>query len=84
MRVLILAFCGLLLLGSAAAFLLYVSILSILTVVVILMAAMLMFVLGVQVEKQRRRVPEIPPEEIMPPVQETRAPFGTSVLCDRP
>ena len=72
MRLLMLAFCGMLLLGSAGAFLLYVSILSILTVVVILMAAMLMFLLGVQVEKQRRRVPEIPSEIKMPQMQEAR------------
>jgi len=63
MRSPILAFCGMLLLGSTAAFLLYVSILSILTVVVVLMAAMLMFLLGVQVERQRLRVQEIPPEK---------------------
>ena len=50
MRLLMLAFCGMLLLASAGAFLLYVSILSILTVVVILMAAMLMFLLGVQLK----------------------------------
>jgi Flp pilus assembly protein TadB len=79
MRILLLAFCGMLLLGSTVAFLLYVSILSILTVVVILMATMLMFVLGVQVERQRHPLPEILSEEIMPPVQETRAPFSTSV-----
>jgi hypothetical protein len=83
MRVLILVFCGLLLLGSTAAFILYVSILSILTAVVILMAAMLMFLLGVQVERQRRCVPEIPSEDMMPTVQETRSSFGTSVICDR-
>jgi hypothetical protein len=59
--------------------LLYVPVLSILTVVVILMAAMLMFVLGVQVEKQRRRGPEIPSERTMPEVQETRSSLGTSL-----
>lgn len=58
-------------LGSAGAFLLYVSILSILAVTVILTAAMLMFQLGVQFERQRRR-PEIPSEMAMPTVQETR------------
>ena len=73
MRSAILVFCGILLLGSAGAFLLYVSILSILTVVVILLAAMLMFLLGAQVERQRRRLPENPSEEVMPEVQETRA-----------
>jgi len=52
-----------LLLGSTAAFLLYVSILSILKVVVILMAVMLMFLLGVQVERQRLRVQEIPSQK---------------------
>ena len=78
MRVLILAFCGMLLLGSSVAFLLYVSILSILSVVVILLGAMLMFLLGVQVERQRS-VPEIPSEKIVSAVQETRATVGTSI-----
>jgi hypothetical protein len=76
MRVLILAFFGLLLLGSTVAFLLYVSILSILTVVVILLAAALMFLLGVQVERERRPVPEIPSEGMMPEVQEARTLLG--------
>ncbi len=58
MRLLILAFCGLLLIGSTAAFLLYVSLLSILSVVLILTAAMFMFLLGVHVERQRTRIPE--------------------------
>lgn len=93
MRSAVLVFCGMLLLGSAGAFLLYVSILSILTVVVILMAVMLMFLLGVQVERQRRRVPEIPSEEMMSEVQGTRAPLGNRVraltktsarVCDHP
>jgi hypothetical protein len=79
MRSSILAFCGMLLLGSTAAFLLYVSILSILTVVVILTALMLMFQLGVQVEKLRRRAPEIPSEETMPEMQETRSSLGTGL-----
>ncbi len=79
MRSAILIFCGMLLLGSAGAFLLYVSILSILTVVVILMAAMLMFVIGVQVEKQRHRVPEIPSEETVPEMQETRGALHTGL-----
>jgi len=75
-----LAFCGMLLLGSTVAFLLYVSVLSILTVVVILMAVMLMFFLGVQVERQRSRVTEIPSsEDMMPVVPETRALLGTRV-----
>jgi len=67
------------LLGSVGAFLLYVSILSILTVGVILMAAMFMFVIGVQVEKQRRRVPEIPSEETMPNMQEARGALHTGL-----
>jgi len=75
MRSPILIFCAMLLLGSAGAFLLYVSVLAILSVVVILMAAMLMFQLGVQVEGQRR-VPEIPSESTMPQVQETLIPLG--------
>lgn len=71
MRSLILAFCGLLLLGSTVAFLLYVSLLSILSVVLILLAAMLMFLLGMRAERQRRRVPAIPSEETMRCVQGT-------------
>ena len=83
MRSPILAFCGMLLLGSTAAFLLYVSILSILTVVVILMAVMLMFLLGAQVERQRLRVQEILSEKTMPPIQQTHTLLdaqGSSVL----
>ena len=44
----LLAFSGLLLLGSAAAFFLYVSILSIMAAVVMLMALMATFFLGIQ------------------------------------
>jgi hypothetical protein len=62
-------------LGSAGAFLLYVSVLSILTVLVILTAAMLMFQLGVLVERHRQ-VPEIPPETAMPKLQEPHAPLN--------
>ena len=83
MRFPILAFCGLLLLGSTAAFFLYVSVLSILTVVVILMAVMVMFLLGVQVERRRLPVREIPFEKTMPPIQQTHALLdarGSSVL----
>jgi Flp pilus assembly protein TadB len=79
MRVLILAFCGTLLLGSTAAFLLYVSILSILSVVLILMAALLMFLLGIQVERQRSRFPGIPSEKMLPAVQQPRTTLGTSI-----
>lgn len=71
-----------LLLGSTAAFLLYVSMLSILTVVGIVMAVMLMFLLGVQVERQRLRVQGIPSEKTMPPIQQTHTLLdarGTSV-----
>ena len=75
MRSPILVFCGTLLLGSVGAFLLYVSVLSILSVVVILMVAMLMFQLGVHVEREQRREPEIPPEKTMPQVQETHVPL---------
>jgi hypothetical protein len=67
----ILAFCLLLWLGSTVAFLLYVSLLSILSVVLILVAVMLMFLLGMQAERWRRRVPGIPSEETMPQVQGT-------------
>ncbi len=52
MQRLTLAFSGLLLLGSAGAFLLYVSVLSILAVVVILVSMILMFLLGVQAASQ--------------------------------
>ena len=72
---LILAFC-ILLLGSTVAFFLYVSLLSILSVVLILLAVMLMFLLGMQVERQRRRVPEIPSEKTLPHMQ------GTHTLLD--
>jgi len=70
MPTLILAFCGLLLFGSTAAFLLYVSLLSIVAVVLILAAAMFMFLFGVHVER-RRRVSEIPSEEALPQMQGT-------------
>lgn len=69
MQSLILAFCGLLWLGSTVAFLLYVSLLSILSVVLILVAVMLMFLLGMQAERRRRRVPGIPSEETMSQVE---------------
>jgi uncharacterized membrane protein len=58
-----------LLLGSTAAFLLYVSLLSIMSVVLIVVAVMFMFLLGVHVERQRRRVSEIPSERTLPQVQ---------------
>ena len=73
---LILAFCILLLLGSTVAFLLYVSLLTILPVVLILMAVMLMFLLGMQVERHRRRVPEIPSGKTLRHMQ------GTHTLLD--
>jgi len=80
MRVLTLAFCGTLLAGSIAAFLLYVSILSILSVMVVLVAMMSMFVLGLQVERQRRRRdPEIPSVSGMPSVQDSRVPIDARV-----
>jgi cytochrome c biogenesis protein CcdA len=72
---LVLAFCGLLLLGSTAAFLLYVSLLTIVAVVLILAAAMFMFVFGVHVER-RRRVSEIPSEEALPQMQGTHTLLG--------
>ena len=78
MRFPILVFCSVLLLGSAGAFLLYASILSILAAIVILIAAMLMFQLGAQFERQRR-VAEISPESVMPPVQEARTPLDARV-----
>jgi len=69
MRSLILAFCGLLLLGSTTAFLLYVSLLSILSIVLVLVAVMFMFLFGMHVERQRRRVPEIPSDNTLPRMQ---------------
>ena len=68
-----------LLLGSTVAFLLYVSLLSIIAVVLILTAVMFMFLLGVHVER-RRRVSENPSDETMPEVQETRSPLATRLL----
>jgi uncharacterized membrane protein len=55
----ILALCGILLLGSTGAFFLYVSILSIMAVVVLLMALILMFFLGVQAARQADSFPAI-------------------------
>jgi len=69
MQSLILALCGMLLLGSTVAFLLYVSLLSIMTVVLIVVAVMFMFLFGVYVERQRRRVSEIPSETTLPQMQ---------------
>jgi hypothetical protein len=60
MQSFILVFSGILLLGSTGAFFLYVSILSIMAVVVILMALVLMFLLGVQAARQRIPVPDLP------------------------
>jgi Flp pilus assembly protein TadB len=75
MPTLILAFCGLLLFGSTAAFLLYVSLLSIVAVVLILAAAMFMFLFGVHFER-RRRISEIPSEEALPQMQATHTLLG--------
>lgn len=82
MRFPILAFCGLLLPGSTGAFLLYVSILSILTVIVILTALVLMFQLGAQGERQRLRVQEIPSGNTMPQVQGTHVSRRGSSVTD--
>ena len=71
----VLAFCGLLLLGSTTAFLLYVSLLSIISVVLILTAVMFMFLLGVHVER-RRHVPEIPSEKTLSQMQRTHTLLG--------
>jgi hypothetical protein len=60
MQSFIVAFSGILLLGSTGAFFLYVSVLSIMAVVVILMALLLMFLLGVQAARQRIPVPAFP------------------------
>ena len=70
---------------TAGAFLLYVSVLSIQSVVVILMAAMLMFQLGVQVERRRRPVSE-PSTIEMPQVQRSRITLeaSSSEVCDHP
>jgi len=53
MQYLILAFCGMLVLGSTGAFLLYVSILSIMTIALTMTALVLMFLLGVQFNRRR-------------------------------
>ena len=60
MQYLILAFCGILVLGSTAAFLLYVSILSIMTIVMMMLALLLMFFLGVQFKRRRTSVSSHP------------------------
>jgi len=57
MQYLILAFCGILVLGSTGAFLLYVSILSIMTTVMMMLALLLMFLLGAQFNRRRISVP---------------------------
>jgi hypothetical protein len=75
MPTLVIAFCGLLLFGSTAAFLLYVSLVSIVAVVLILTAAMFMFLFGVHVER-RRRISEIPSEEALPAMQGTHTLLG--------
>ena len=75
MSSLVLALCGLLLLGSTAAFLLYVSLLSIIAVVLIVIAVMFMFLLGVNVER-RRRVQEIPSDKTLPQMQGTHTLLG--------
>jgi Flp pilus assembly protein TadB len=77
MRALITISCGMLL-GSIAAFLLYVSLLTVASVVLILVAVMFMFVLGIQVERQRRRVPEIPSEKILSHMHGTHTLLDTS------
>ena len=68
-----------LLVGSTGAFLLYVSILSILSAVVVLVAMMFTFLLGVQVERQRPQVPEIPSECSMPQMQGVGVPLDIRV-----
>ena len=72
---LVLAFCGFLLLGATAAFLLYVSLLSIIAIVLILVAVMFMFLLGAHVERQRR-VSEIHSKEALPQMQGTHTLLG--------
>ena len=72
---LILAFCGLLLLGSTAAFLLYVSLLSIIAVVLILASVMFMFLFGVHMER-RRRASEITSEGALSQMQGTHTLLG--------
>jgi len=59
MQYLILAFCGMLVLGSTGAFLLYVSILSIMTIALTMTALLLMFLLGVHFKRLRIRVPSL-------------------------
>jgi hypothetical protein len=60
MQRLIMGFSGILLLGTTPAFFLYVSILSMMAVVVTLMALMFMFLLGVQAARQPIPVSAIP------------------------
>ena len=80
---LVLAFCGLLLLGSTAAFLLYVSLLSIAAVILILATAMFMFVFGLTVER-RRRVSEIPSEVALPQMQGAHTLIGSGESTGQP
>ena len=74
----ILAFSGILLLGSTGAFFMYVSVLSIMAVVVILMALMLTFLLGVQITKQRMPVPALPWGRTLRPVEALGPPSDAS------
>lgn len=59
MQRLIMGFSGILLIGTTGAFFLNVSMLSMMSVVVILMALMFMFLLGVQTARQPIPVPAI-------------------------
>lgn len=69
MRILVLVFCGVLLVGSIGAILLYVSILSILSVSLVLAGMMFMYVLGTYIERHRARAREIPSDGAMPRMQ---------------
>ena len=78
MRRLTLAFSGLLLLGSVAAFFLYVSILSIAAVVVLLASMMLMFLLGVQAATHPVPVTAIFSRRKLRLIREPSAPSGSA------
>jgi len=77
----ILAVCGILLLVSTGAFFLYVSILSIMAVVVLLVALMLMFFLGIQAARQEFPLLAIPSRRKL---RLARGPAGTSRLGSMP
>jgi hypothetical protein len=70
-----LAFCGALFVGSAGAFLLFVPLLSIATVVLIMVGLMLMFGLGFQAGAKRMSPSERIEKPVWAPHQDTATEF---------